>query len=138
GQRVDSMKALLTENYDAIFVGSGAPRGRDLEIPGRVEGAANIHIGIDWLANVSFGHVTKIGRRVIVLGGGNTAMDCCRTSRRLGGEEVRVVVRSGFAEMKASPWEKEDAMHEGIPIIDCHVPKAVLHENGRLTGMVFE
>jgi hypothetical protein len=75
----------------------------------------DIHIGIDWLSSVSFGHVTKIGKRVIVLGGGNTAMDCCRSSRRLGGEQVQVVVRSGFEEMKASPWEKEDAMHEGIP-----------------------
>ncbi|MBX6320826.1 MAG: FAD-dependent oxidoreductase [Rhodospirillaceae bacterium] len=138
GQRVDSLRALLAEGYDAIFVGCGAPRGRDLDIPGRREAAANIHIGIDWLASVSFGHVSRIGRRVLVLGGGNTAMDCCRTSRRLGGEDVRVVVRSGFAEMKASPWEKEDAMHEGIPIIDCHVPKAFLHEGGRLTGMVFK
>src|SRR5690606_8482900 len=116
GQRVDSLAALLAEGYDAVFVGSGAPRGRDLDLPGRQEAAANIHIGIDWLANVSFGHVERIGRRVIVLGGGNTAMDCCRTSRRLGGEDVKVIVRSGFEEMKASPWEKEDAMHEGIPI----------------------
>ena len=138
GQRIDSLGALLTEDYDAIFVGSGAPRGRDLEIPGRQEAAANIHIGIDWLSNVSFGHVDKIGRRVIVLGGGNTAMDCCRSSKRLGGEDVTVVVRSGFEEMKASPWEKEDAMHEGIPILNYLVPKEVLHENGKLTGMVFE
>ena len=101
-----SLKALLAEGWDAVFVGCGAPRGRDLDIPGRNEAAANIHIGIDWLSSVSFGHVDKIGRRVIVLGGGNTAMDCCRSSRRLGGEEVTVVVRSGFDEMKASPWEK--------------------------------
>jgi len=138
GERVDSLKALLAEGYDAIFVGSGAPRGRDLDIPGRKEAAANIHIGIDWLSSVSFGHVDKIGRRVIVLGGGNTAMDCCRSSRRLGGEEVTVVVRSGFDEMKASPWEKEDAMHEGIPILNYLVPKEFLHEKGRLTGMLFE
>jgi formate dehydrogenase (NADP+) beta subunit len=138
GHRIDSMKALLAEGYDAIFVGSGAPRGRDLDIPGRTEAAANIHIGIDWLSSVSFGHVTRIGRRVIVLGGGNTAMDCCRSSRRLGGEEVTVVVRSGFEEMKASPWEKEDAMHEGIPIRNYMVPKAFTHENGRLTGVLFE
>jgi NADPH-dependent glutamate synthase beta subunit-like oxidoreductase len=138
GQRVDSLKALLAEGYDAVFVGSGAPRGRDLDIPGRKEAAANIHIGIDWLSNVSFGHINKIGKRVIVLGGGNTAMDCCRSSRRLGGEDVKVVVRSGFEEMKASPWEKEDAMHEGIPIINFHVPKAFLHKNGKLTGMTFE
>ena len=138
GQRVDSMKKLLAEGWDAVFVGSGAPRGRDLDIPGRKEGAANIHIGIDWLSSVSFGHVTKIGRRVIVLGGGNTAMDCCRSSRRLGGEEVQVVVRSGFDEMKASPWEKEDAQHEGIPIHDFLVPKAFTHENGKLTGVMFE
>ncbi len=138
GQRVDSLKELLARGYDAIFVGTGAPRGRDLDIPGRREAAANIHIGIDWLANVSFGHIDRIGRRVIVLGGGNTAMDCCRTSRRLGGEEVQVVVRSGFAEMKASPWEKEDAMHEGIPIHNFLAPKAFTHEAGRLTGVLFE
>ncbi|MGE3303527.1 MAG: FAD-dependent oxidoreductase [Hyphomonadaceae bacterium] len=138
GQRVDSLKALLAEDFDAIFVGSGAPRGRDLDVPGRMEAAKNIHIGIDWLSNVSFGHIEKIGKRVIVLGGGNTAMDCCRTSRRLGGEDVKVIVRSGFEEMKASPWEKEDAMHEGIPILNYLVPKAFTHENGKLTGVVFE
>jgi len=138
GRRIDSMQALMQEGYDAIFVGCGAPRGRDLDIPGRREAAAQIHIGIDWLASVSFGHVTQVGRRVIVLGGGNTAMDCCRSARRLGGEDVKVIVRSGFEEMKASPWEKEDAMHEGIPIVNYHVPKAFVHEGGKLTGMTFE
>ncbi len=138
GQRVDSMKALLAEGYDAVFVGSGAPRGRELDVPGRKEAAANIHLGIDWLASVSFGHVESIGKRVIVLGGGNTAMDCCRTARRLGGEQVSVIVRSGFEEMKASPWEKEDAMHEGIPILNYMVPKEVLHDAGQLKAMVFE
>ncbi|HEY1447170.1 MAG TPA: FAD-dependent oxidoreductase, partial [Caulobacteraceae bacterium] len=138
GERVDSLKSLLAQDFDAIFVGSGAPRGRNLEIPGRQEAGANIHIGIDWLASVSFGHVDRIGRRVIVLGGGNTAMDCCRTSRRLGGEDVKVIVRSGFDEMKASPWEKEDAMHEGIPIHNFMVPKEFVHQNGKLTGVKFE
>ena len=138
GVRIDSLKRILSEGFDAIFVGSGAPRGRDLELPGRMEAAKNIHIGIDWLSSVSFGHVDAIGRRVIVLGGGNTAMDCCRTSRRLGGNDVKVIVRSGFEEMKASPWEKEDAMHEGIPILNYLVPKSFQHRNGRLTGMVFE
>ena len=137
-RRIDSLKALIAEGWDAIFVGSGAPRGRDLEVPGRSEAAANIHIGIDWLSSVAFGHTTKIGKRVIVLGGGNTAMDCCRSSRRLGGEEVKVVVRSGFEEMKASPWEKEDAMHEDIPIFNFLVPKEFTHQNGKLTGIVFE
>ena len=138
GVKIDSLKKLLGEGYDAIFVGSGAPRGRDLEIPGREEASANIHIGIDWLSSVSFGHVDKIGRRVIVLGGGNTAMDCCRTSRRLGGEDVKVIVRSGYEEMKASPWEKEDATHEDIPILNFLVPKEFTHDNGRLTGVTFE
>src|SRR5579872_555147 len=138
GQRIDSMKALMAEDWDAIFVGCGAPRGRDLEIPGRQEAAANIHIGIDWLSSVSFGHIHKIGKRVIVLGGGNTAMDCCRSSRRLGGESVTVVVRSGFDEMKASPWEKEDAMHEDIPILNFLVPVEFTHESGKLTGVLFE
>jgi len=138
GERIDSMKALMAEGWDAVFVGCGAPRGRDLDAPGRQEAAASIHIGIDWLNSVSFGHVGSIGRRVIVLGGGNTAMDCCRSARRLGGTDVKVIVRSGFEEMKASPWEKEDAQHEGIPIINFHVPKAFVHEEGRLLGMRFE
>jgi len=138
GQRIDSLKDLLGQGYDAIFVGSGAPRGRDLDIPGRAEGAANIHVGIDWLSSVSFGHTSRIGKRVIVLGGGNTAMDCCRTARRLGGQDVKVIVRSGFEEMKASPWEKEDAMREDIPIMNFLVPKTFVVEAGRLTGMTFE
>ena len=121
---VSSLKEVLEQDYDAVFVGTGAPRGRELKIPGREEGAANIHIGINWLGSVAFEHTSKIGKTVIVLGGGNTAMDCCRTARRLGGEDVKVIVRSPFAEMKASPWEKEDAQHEDIPIIDNHVPKS--------------
>jgi NADPH-dependent glutamate synthase beta subunit-like oxidoreductase len=138
GVEIASMKKLVAENWDAIFVGTGAPRGRDLEIPGRKEAAANIHLGIDWLASVSFGHRSTVGKRVIVLGGGNTAMDCCRTAKRLGGEDVKVIVRSGFEEMKASPWEKEDAMHEGIPILNFLVPKEFKLAGGRLAGMSFE
>ena len=136
---VSSLKEVLEQDYDAVFVGTGAPRGRDLpKLPGREEGDANIHIGINWLASVAFEHIDKIGKRVIVLGGGNTAMDCCRTARRLGGDDVKVIVRSPFETMKASPWEKEDAMHEGIPIIDNHVPKSFVVEGGRLVGMTFE
>jgi formate dehydrogenase (NADP+) beta subunit len=138
GEHIKSLKTLLSHDWDAVFVGCGAPRGRDLDVPGRQEAAEHIHIGIDWLSSVSFGHIDKIGRRVVVLGGGNTAMDCCRSSRRLGGEEVTVVVRSGFEEMKASPWEKEDATHEGIPILNWLVPKEFTHERGRLTGVLFE
>ncbi|MFZ1065400.1 MAG: FAD-dependent oxidoreductase, partial [Pseudolabrys sp.] len=137
-KKIDSMKAVLAEGYDAVFVGSGAPRGRDLDVPGRKEAATNIHIGLDWLSSVSFGHISKVGKRVIVLGGGNTAMDCCRTARRLGGEDVKVIVRSGFEEMKASPWEKEDAMGEDIPILNMLVPKEVTHNNGKITGVLFE
>ncbi|HRE44637.1 MAG TPA: FAD-dependent oxidoreductase [Terricaulis sp.] len=137
GERIESLKALLAKNYDAIFVGTGAPRGRDLGLPGQQEAKANVHIGIDWLSNVSFGHIEKIGKRVIVLGGGNTAMDCCRTARRLGGEDVKVIVRSGFDEMKASPWEKEDAQHEGIPILNFLNPREITHANGKITGMWF-
>ncbi len=138
GQRVESMRAVLREGFDAVFVGCGAPRGRELEVPGRAEAAAHIHIGIDWLASVSFGHVTSVGERVIVLGGGNTAMDCCRSAKRLGGKDVKVIVRSGFDEMKASPWEKEDALHEGVEIHNFLVPLRVEHVEGRLTGMAFE
>ena len=138
GERIASMQEFLQRGFDAVFVGCGAPRGRDLDIPGRSEAAAQIHIGIGWLASVSFGHVAKVGPRVIVLGGGNTAMDCCRSARRLGARDVKVIVRSGFDEMKASPWEKEDAQHEGIPILNFHQPKAFVHTDGRLVGMSFE
>ena len=137
---VDSLAALLDheERYDAIFIGTGAPRGRELDVPGRREAANHIHIGIDWLSSVAFEHTDRIGRRVVVLGGGNTAMDCCRTARRLGGEQVDVVVRSGFDEMKASEWEIEEAMAEDIPIHNFLVPKEFLHEGGRLTGVRFD
>jgi formate dehydrogenase beta subunit len=138
GQRVDSLKKIIAEGYDAVFVGTGAPRGRDLDVPGRAEAAKNVHLGIDWLASVSFGHIDKIGKKVIVLGGGNTAMDCCRSAKRLGGEDVKVIVRSGYEEMKASPWEKEDAIEEGIPILNFMVPKSCTVENGKLVGMTFE
>lgn len=137
-QYVTSLKEILDQNYDAVFVGSGAPKGRDLNIAGREEGKDNIHIGINWLASVAFEHTTKIGKKVIVLGGGNTAMDCCRTARRLGGEDVKVCVRSPFSEMKASPWEKEDAMHEDIPILDNHVPLSFVTKDGKLAGMQFD
>ena len=138
GQYVSSLRGLLAEGYDAVFVGSGAPRGQDLDIPGRKAAAKSIHLGIDWLASVAFGHVTSISKRVIVLGGGNTAMDCCRSARRLGGTDVKVIVRSGFELMKASAWEKEVAMHEGIPILNNLVPKAFTHNGGRLTGVTFQ
>jgi NADPH-dependent glutamate synthase beta subunit-like oxidoreductase len=138
GQRVDSLKKIIAEGYDAVFVGTGAPRGRDLDVPGRAEAAKNVHLGIDWLASVSFGHIDKIGKKVIVLGGGNTAMDCCRSAKRLGGEDVKVIVRSGYEEMKASPWEKEDAIEEGIPILNFMVPKSCTVKDGKLTGMTFE
>ncbi len=136
--RIDSLNGILDKNYDAVFVGTGAPRGRDLQLPGREEADANIKIGINFLANVAFNHTDKIGKRVLVIGGGNTAMDCCRTARRLGGEDVRIVVRSPFEEMKASPWEIEDAQHEGIPFFNNHVPKEYVVENGKLVGMKFE
>ena len=138
GQDITSMKSLLDENYDAYFVGTGAPKGRDLDLIGRAQVDNHIHIGIDWLSSVAFGHTTSIKGKVIVMGGGNTAMDCCRTSLRLGAESVTVVVRSAFEVMKASEWEKEDAMREGIPIINNRPPKEFVHENGKLKGVLFE
>jgi formate dehydrogenase (NADP+) beta subunit len=136
---VSSLREVMEKGYDAVFVGTGAPKGRDLpKLPGRKEGDKHIHIGIEWLANVAFEHTKAISKKVIVLGGGNTAMDCCRTSRRLGGNQVKVVVRSPFEEMKASPWEKEDALHEDIEIIDNHVPLSFEVENGKLIGMKFQ
>ncbi|MEQ1612754.1 MAG: FAD-dependent oxidoreductase [Hyphomicrobiaceae bacterium] len=138
GTRVDSLEALLAEGWDAIFIGSGAPRGQDLDLPGRIEAGGQIHVGVEWLANISFQHVSRIGRRVVVIGGGNTAMDCGRSARRLGGEGVKNVVRSGFKEMKAAAWEKDDVLREGITICNDLVPKSFTHEEGRLTGVVFE
>jgi NADPH-dependent glutamate synthase beta subunit-like oxidoreductase len=135
---VESMKALLEENFDAVFVGSGAPRGKDLDIPGRAEAAANIHIGIDWLESVAFGHIGSIGERVLIIGVGNTAMDCCRTSRRLGGRDIKVMARRPRQYFKASPWELEDAEEEGIEIVINHAPKRFVLEGGRLVGMEFE
>ncbi|RLQ23007.1 4Fe-4S dicluster domain-containing protein [Seongchinamella sediminis] len=135
---VESLQEILDKGYDAVFVGTGAPRGKGLNLPGLEDVADQVHLGIDWLASVAFEHTDKIEKKVLVLGGGNTAMDCCRTSRRLGGEDVRVVVRSPFEDMKASPWEKEDAMHEGIPIYNNHVPKEFVVEDGELKGMHFE
>ncbi|MCZ6890686.1 MAG: FAD-dependent oxidoreductase [Gammaproteobacteria bacterium] len=135
---ITSMAAMLDMNYDAYFVGTGAPRGRNLELKGRTETDAHISIGIDWLSSVAFGHTDSISGKVIVMGGGNTAMDCCRTSKRLGADSVTVVVRSAFEVMKASEWEKEDAMGEGIPIVNNRPPKEFVHDNGKLTGVIFE
>jgi NADPH-dependent glutamate synthase beta subunit-like oxidoreductase len=134
---VDSMKEILDKDYDAVFVGTGAPKGRPLEIEGYEEAKDNIHIGIEFLASVAFEHKEKVGKKVIVLGGGNTAMDCCRTSKRLGGQEVTVVVRSPRKDMKASPWEIEDAEREDIVIHNNMPPKSFVLENGKLKGVVF-
>ena len=138
GVWIESMKEMLEKDFDAVFVGTGAPAGRDLKATGRDEVKEGIHIGVEWLASVAFEHTKKIGKRVIVLGGGNTAMDCCRTAKRLGGEDVRVVVRSPFEDMKASPWEIEDTKGEDIPILNNHSPKEYRSENGKITAMVFE
>jgi formate dehydrogenase (NADP+) beta subunit len=131
---VTSMRALLAEQYDAIFVGSGAPKGKNLEIPGRND-TDRIHIGIEWLASVHFGHVDRIGERVLIIGVGNTAMDCCRTARRLGGKDIKVVARRSRKYFKASPWELEDAEEEQVHIVENHAPKRFVVENGKLVGM---
>jgi NADPH-dependent glutamate synthase beta subunit-like oxidoreductase len=136
---VQSLRGLLRDGgFDAVFVGSGAPRGKELELPGRQEGAANIHTGIDWLEAVAFGHVTSIGERVLIIGVGNTAMDCCRTSRRLGGRDIKVMARKTRKYFKASEWELEDAEEEQVEIVVNHAPKSFVVENGRLVGMEFE
>ena len=134
---VESMKVLLAEGHDAVFVGSGAPRGKNLEISGRHD-TDRIHIGIDWLESITFGHIDKIGEKVLIIGVGNTAMDCCRSSRRLGGKDIKVMARRPRAYFKASPWELEDAEEEGIEIIINHAPTRFVVENGVLTGMEFE
>ena len=137
GTPVKSMKSLLNEAWDAVFVGTGAPRGKNLKLPGRTE-ASNIHIGIEWLESVAFEHTDKIGKNVLIIGVGNTAMDCCRTSLRLGAENVKVIARKPREFFKASPWELKDAEEENVEILVNHSPKAFVHKNGKLTGMVFE
>ncbi|MBI2899698.1 MAG: FAD-dependent oxidoreductase [Planctomycetes bacterium] len=137
GTPVTSMKALLAEGFDAVFVGSGAPRGKDLDLPGRRE-AGGVHVGIEWLESVSFGHVDRIGERVLVIGVGNTAMDCCRTSRRLGGREIKVIARRTRQFFKASEWEIEDAEEEQVEIVVNHSPRRFVVEDGRLRGMEFD
>ena len=134
---VTSLKALLDEGYDAVFVGSGAPRGKELDIPGRWD-SPQVHIGIEWLGSVHFGHIEKIEPRVLIIGVGNTAMDCCRTSKRLGGTDVKVIARRSREHFKASPWELEDAEEEGIEIIENHAPKRFVVEQGKLVGMEFD
>jgi formate dehydrogenase beta subunit len=134
---VTSMRAVLAEGYDAVFVGSGAPKGKNLDIPGRYD-TERIHIGIEWLASVHFGHIEKIGERVLIIGVGNTAMDCCRTSKRLGGRDIKVIARRSRKYFKASPWELEDAEEELVEIVENHAPKRFIVEKGRLVGMEFE
>ncbi len=135
---VTSMKKLLDEGYDAVYVGTGAPKGKNLEISGREEAKDRIHIGIEWLANVHFDHVKAIGEKVLIIGVGNTAMDCCRTSKRLGAKAVKVIARRGRKYFKASPWELEDAEEEQVEIVENHAPKRFVMENGKLVGMEFE
>ena len=134
---VESMRQLLLDPFDAVFVGSGAPRGKDLDIPGR-HNSRRIHIGIDWLESVAFGHIHSIGERVLIIGVGNTAMDCCRTSRRLGGKEIKVMARRPRQFFKASAWELEDSEEEGVEILVNHAPKNFVLEDGELKGMIFE
>lgn len=137
--RVESMKALLEKGYDAVFVGSGAPTGRILKLPGyEADGGRNVLVGVEWLAQVAFGHIEQCPQDVLVIGGGNTAMDCCRTALRLGASNVRVVLRTPISAMVASPWEIEDTQAEGIPILPDLNPLAYEVENGELKGMVFE
>ena len=136
---ISSLRSLLDEGFDAVFVGVGAPRGKELDLPGRYDEAeSHIHIGIDWLESVAFGHVSEIGARVLIIGVGNTAMDCCRSSRRMGGTDIKVMARRPREFFKASPWELEDAEEEGVEIVVNHAPKRFVIEDGRLVGMEFD
>lgn len=138
GMDVTSLKSVLDESFDAVFIGTGAPKGRGLTAPGLEQAGSSVIIGIDWLAGVAFEHIKKSPKKVIVLGGGNTAMDCCRTALRIGATDVNVVVRSSYEDMKASPWEKDDAQAEGISFVNHHVPKEYVITDGKLTGMRFD
>ena len=142
GSPVTSLENLLASGeFDAVFVGSGAPKGKDLDLPGRRDSQAvrdHIHIGIDWLESVAFDHIKSIGRRVLIIGVGNTAMDCCRTSLRLGATDVKVMARKPRGFFKASEWELEDAEEENVEIVVNHAPRAFVIEGGKLTGMLFD
>jgi formate dehydrogenase beta subunit len=135
---VESLKALLdSKEFDAVFVGSGAPKGKELNIPGRHD-TDQIFIGIEWLEAIHFGHVNSIGKRVLIIGVGNTAMDCCRSAKRLGATDVKVIARKTRKYFKASPWELEDAEEEGVQIVENLQPVRFIVENGKLTGMEFD
>ena len=134
---VNSMRGLLAEGYDAIFVGSGAPKGKNLNIPGRND-SDRIHVGIQWLESVAFGHTESIGRKVLIIGVGNTAMDCCRTSLRLGADDVKVMARKPRGFFKASDWELEDAEEERVEIVVNHSPREFVLRDGKLVGMNFD
>ncbi|MBL4617304.1 MAG: FAD-dependent oxidoreductase, partial [Robiginitomaculum sp.] len=138
GTPVQSMKSLLDEGYDAVFVGSGAPKGKNLDLPGRYDAGDRIHIGIDWLESVAFEHTEAIGENVLIIGVGNTAMDCCRTSLRLGAKSVKVMARKPREFFKASDWELDDAEEENVDIVVNHSPKSFVIKSGKLVGMVFE
>ena len=135
---VESLEALLdSKEFDAVFVGSGAPKGKELEIPGRHD-TDQIFIGIEWLESIHFGHVDSVGKRVLIIGVGNTAMDCCRSAKRLGATDVKVIARKTRKYFKASPWELEDAEEEGVEIVENLQPVRFIIENGKLTGMEFD
>ncbi|MBL4812807.1 MAG: FAD-dependent oxidoreductase [Rhodobacteraceae bacterium] len=135
---ITSLKSILDEGYDAVFVGTGAPSGRPLDLPGLAEAGDHVQIGINWLAGVTFDHIDTAPKRVVVLGGGNTAMDCTRTAFRLGADDVRAVVRSTYDEMKSSPWEREDAQAEGVTILPNHTPLRYVIEDGKFIGVEFD
>jgi NADPH-dependent glutamate synthase beta subunit-like oxidoreductase len=135
--RIDSMSELLQQGFDAVFIGSGAPKGKELNLPGRND-SDRIFIGIEWLESVAFKHIDRIGERVLIIGVGNTAMDCCRTSLRLGAKDVKVMARKPRDFFKASDWELEDAEEEKVEIVVNHSPKEFVLEDGKLTGMLFE
>jgi len=137
--RIESLEKLLDEGgFDAVFIGTGAPKGKELDIPGRKEASANVHIGIEWLESIHFGHIESVGERVLVIGVGNTAMDCCRSAKRLGGKDIKVMARRERPYFKASPWELEDAEGEGVEILVNHSPQKFVVENGKLKGMIFD
>ncbi|MEX0836896.1 MAG: FAD-dependent oxidoreductase, partial [Gemmatimonadota bacterium] len=138
GHPVESMAAVLEEGWDAVFIGTGAPRGKELDLPGRWDDPDKVHIGIDWLQSIAFEHIDSIGERVLVIGAGNTAMDCCRSAKRIGGKSVKVMARKPRPLFKASPWELEDAEGEEIEILENHAPSRFVTDDGRLVGMEFE
>ena len=133
GTPVGSLDELFEQGYDAVLLSVGAHQGQKLRIPG--SGSQGVLLGTDFLRAVNLGDDVALGKRVVVLGGGNVAFDCARVARRLGAEEVRIACLECRAEMPASADEIEQGEDEGITVDDAHTSTRIVAEDGRVAGV---